>query len=485
MNSSKKQMVFVILVYLTTIVPLSLCNIEMANECHVPEKIVSNQVQVTCDNRCISSRVPVNNGSVRSSTITRKREYSLLTSVNTTLKWRISNLVTHRDIHSVNVDMTNCNLTTKLVLNAIKDIDFNWNGKLHLNGANEITSYLLDGFEQIVDLQINNMPSRSFFNETVFMNLNRLVELKLINNSIIKLSENIFQSQTELITLDMTDNNLHLLPETVFNNTKKLQLLYLGGNNLLTIPSTLLHNVIELRGLTLDRNLLKEIDSDVFQKLTALQTLDLSSNRLDTIHSAALDDLINLEFLDLSNNILESLPNGIFDKTKKIRYLLLRANRLQSIQINFMRFMGELEALALSSNRLSSLNMTADRLISFENSSDRQSEPSTYNVESIFMKLSNKTKLILSGNPWECDCDGAFINFIKTLSHRVDYDEITCADDVMIGDKINDCANRLSTKTKIFILIRLIIVFVIIAVIIAIWWKIRTTKKKIDNFSQL
>lgn len=487
MNSSKKPSVFVMLVWcLTTFVSLALCNIEMANECAIPEKILTNQVQVNCANRCISSRVPGNGGAINFSNITPELEYALLTSENATLKWRLSNRVTHApDIHSVNVDMTNCNLTTQLVLNAIKDIDFQWNGKLHLNGANEITSYLLDGFEQIVDLQINNMPSTSFFNETVFANLNRLLELKLINSSISQLSDYMFQSQTELITLDMTDNDLVLLPETVFDNTKSLQFLYLGGNSLLTIPSTLLHNVIELRGLSLARNQLEEIDSVVFKKMTALQTLDLSNNRLDTIHSGALDELINLEFLDLSNNVLESLPNGIFANTKKMRYLLLRANRLQSIQLNFIGSLGELEILALSSNRLSSLNMTADRLISFGNTSDRQSEPSTYNVKSISTQLSVKTKFILNGNPWECDCDGAFINFIETLSHRVDYDRITCADDVMIGDKIDACANRLSTKTTILHLIRLIIVFVIIAVIIAIWWKIRTTKKKIDNFSQL
>lgn len=479
-----KTDVFIVLVCIAIFSPLTLCQFDQT-ECEVPEHFDFNKVQVICANRCISSSL--SDLDVRFLKIPRDIEYLLLRSKNTPPKWRIPTPKQPQFRKSrypsswpmlVDVEMTKCNLDTRLVLNSIKNIDFVWNGMLHLNGPNDILSYLLDGFEQIVDLEINNVQPNSFFNQSVFIHLNRLVELKLINNSINKLSENIFQNQTELIDLDMTNNNLTSLPETIFNNTNKLRYLILSGNQLVTIPSKLLHNVPKLIGLTINRNQLKKIEPNAFKNLTALQNLDLSNNQLDAIHLGTLDDLIDLRFLDLSINRLESLPIGIFDNTVQIRYLLLHGNRIQSIQIDFMRFMGELETLDLSSNLLSSVNITADGLISFGTSSDSRAYGSNYTAKLIYSNVS-WAELKLRGNPWECECDGAFINFIKMFSYRVDYNNITCFDDMTISEKIDDCTNGYSIGTIILISI---FGLIIICVIIAMCWKLRTIMKKVDNF---
>lgn len=158
--------------------------------------------------------------------------------------------------------------------------------------------------------------------------------------------------------------------------------------------------------LDLSKNRIELIEEGAFSGLHSLKSLDLSQNELTDISSRNWPYLAELENLDLSSNRFGSIYAGFFEGLASLRMLNLERNEdLERVELNAFAGLQKLDTLKLRNcPHLSFIDEYA-----FEHPNQlRQVHLSNNALSKISSNLLNWrqiTKLELSGNPWNCDCE--------------------------------------------------------------------------------
>ena len=214
--------------------------------------------------------------------------------------------------------------------------------------------------------------------ESVFQNLNALIELDLSDNKLvdvpnaievkleclktliltrnsigIQLQQQYFQGYNELETLNLNGNNIRMLNPSTFTYLPNLKTLLLPSNQIKNIYQDAFAGLKKLEVLDLQQNNIVTFDIDMFDKLPALQDLDLSNNNyITTQHENDFSDLFkslrNLTRLQMREINLKQLPEYAFYNLKKLSLLSLSGNVISKLQSNLFRDQQNLKTLNMA-----------------------------------------------------------------------------------------------------------------------------------------
>uniref|UniRef100_A0A8C6ZN65 LRRCT domain-containing protein n=1 Tax=Nothoprocta perdicaria TaxID=30464 RepID=A0A8C6ZN65_NOTPE len=150
--------------------------------------------------------------------------------------------------------------------------------------------------------------------------------------------------------------------------------------------------------------------------------LDLSNSGLHAMPSLALRSLWKLQVLLLCGNDIAEVERGAFQSLERLQKLDISGNMITVLGSSFSAGLSSLLELSLSHNRIQ-----AARFRSFQNFE---------NLFKTFLTLQTAgTHILLSDNPWFCDCDLQRV-FSKLHSVRrlvLDrYENITCTEPAVL-----------------------------------------------------
>ena len=141
----------------------------------------------------------------------------------------------------------------------------------------------------------------------IFQGLNKLVSLDFHDNEISIIPEGIFQSLVSLTHLTIGNNKLTFLDQNgnqqgpnVFLGLNQLEGLFLLNNQIIVIPNGLFQNLFSLRILNLESNLIQVLDpnGNSFKGLKNLVQLVLKDNPIGSIQQGMLQELLSLKYLN-------------------------------------------------------------------------------------------------------------------------------------------------------------------------------------------
>ena len=157
----------------------------------------------------------------------------------------------------------------------------------------------------------------------------------------------------------------------------------LSKNMLESVPAYKLTTYSSIVSLNISWNRLLALRHDFSKNLPNLEVLDLSHNQISSIHSGSFSQAVRLTKIDLSSNMLKSISEEFFIDLLALRYLNLASNQIAKIDPFSFTRQANLELLSVADNQLRSISPQLSYL--------------------------QRGKLVLSGNPWVCDCD--LLNF--------------------------------------------------------------------------
>lgn len=205
-----------------------------------------------------------------------------------------------------------------------------------------------------------------------------LNKLQLYHTNLANISSDLLVSVSNLDTLDLTGNKLVKLPTNVFSH-RSLRNLVMKNNRLEEANPSWFSDNSSILYLDLSGNHLTSISAPLLRKLPLLQILDLESNNLHELQADVFSSLHYLETLNLAGNKLITLNPQLFTHNLKLKYLYLQENQLQDLPANLLHGLQHLELLLLNQNQLRQL------------------------PNGLLDGLNSSLRIILSGNPWECD----------------------------------------------------------------------------------
>lgn len=193
------------------------------------------------------------------------------------------------------------------------------------------------------------------------------------NNHIEEINETTFRNSTELMTLDLSNNNIHSIQKKSFINTEKLRVLDLSNNQIQDVKFTMYLKNLEY--LNLASNHVKGFHNMILPNAV---TLDVSYNKIYEIVVDFNNNIPKLEKLILSHNLIEILTKI---KSRTIKYLDLSYCQILSVGIYAFSDIRDLTELNLIGNKLVNLDYK------------------------IFYFNANLKSVMLSHNPWSCECE--------------------------------------------------------------------------------
>ncbi|GFR70657.1 leucine-rich repeat-containing protein [Elysia marginata] len=252
-----------------------------------------------------------------------------------------------------------------------------------------------------LDLSANSLKG---IPEGTFTNLSALTYLKLDGTPVRKLYARSFYGLSSLRELSMRDCTITQLDGEMFAFLPHLVTLNLGHNRLQTLPPAMalsghqfLHSVYfdhneitdlkanSFKGLNLHRvdlsfNRIRDLGPETFADAT-LTHVDLSHNLLLTVSPASFTPIsLQLSTLSLAGNPLRILPASVFSSLRALTLLNLTACQLSSLPNDVVADLVSLKKLDLSHNNIHFLS------------------------EGTLNLLDKLEVLMLSENPWVCDC---------------------------------------------------------------------------------
>eukprot|EP00062_Callorhinchus_milii_P007761 gi/632949899/ref/XP_007890414.1/ PREDICTED: leucine-rich repeat-containing protein 70 [Callorhinchus milii] len=183
-----------------------------------------------------------------------------------------------------------------------------------------------------------------------------------------------------LHTLHLANNRISWISNSSFGRLTRLQFLYLQGNLLTRIPSHTFGGLKHVKRLALSKNPIDQVHPFAFIGLENLEFLYLDNAKITTLAQNGFASLTNLKHLALNNNHIIHINSGSF-KLLRLGYLQLSHNNITSIDSDaFVEMAATLKILHLANNHLSSLRAE------------------------VLRPLASLAHLLVSGNPWECNC---------------------------------------------------------------------------------
>ena len=255
-----------------------------------------------------------------------------------------------------------------------------------------------------LDLSHNQL---STLTTTTLQGLTHLQTLDLSHNAITALPAGAFTDLISLETLKISQNPLRVLQSSNFQGLLSLTMLYLNDDEMSRIPSGLLTGIPRLESLDLNNNHIISIEDGAFSHLSSLKFLKLYDNPLQALTSATFIGLRSLGFLDLHNTGLVRVEPATFTPMSQLTNLHMDGGNLTYISPGSLQGLQQLRVLTLHDNQLSSLE------------------------EGLLSGQDRINHLDLSGNPWHCDCQLAWIH-PWMLARRQDFilyhsDTTSCA----------------------------------------------------------
>ena len=221
-----------------------------------------------------------------------------------------------------------------------------------------------------------------------FKNMGKLQVLDLTSNMLTVVRAADFNGLRRLTDLGLSKNSLSNLPDDVFSNTPALEKLKLNGNDLLGLDAKAFDSISgTLKELHMEDIGTKEMPTDILSSLNELTVLELNDNKISIIPEGVWDNLGKLKRLDMNNCDLRtgSITTSTFRNLHNLEFLNLGFNTIDQIPNGaFDPFKDSLKTLYIEHNILKSLNA---RLLNWDK-----------------MEILN-----ISGNPWECNCDIAWM----------------------------------------------------------------------------
>lgn len=254
----------------------------------------------------------------------------------------------------------------------------------------------------------------------------------LADNAISEVKNASWRGLQSLQILDLNDNKIGNLSGSFSVGLDSLTHLYLAHNLLHIVMRYSLQHLHSLELLDLRGNLISKLESGALRSLTQLRRLQLQNNQLRSLRNDDFSVLQRLEFLDLSGNQIQDLPYGVFTPLYSLAFLNLQHNNLRHLRFQ----------------TLSGLP-------------------------------SPGTLLLLSFNPWECDCDLQRVFGKLGSLHKIilqDGDNLYCsAPSALRGRPLTSLDTRLCVAETVTVLV--ITLTVLVTVIGAIVTADRSRKK--------
>ncbi|XP_069780592.1 leucine-rich repeat-containing protein 70-like [Narcine bancroftii] len=298
-------------------------------------------------------------------------------------------------------------------------------------GRNNISSIIskdLEGLKRLSSLCLDNNVLISI-QPQAFVSLINLYYLRLNNNQIKHFSLGIFEGLSKLRYLHLQQNQIISIPRGLFSDLSALQYLQLEGNFLSLLNNEMFTGLISLHTLHLANNRISQISNSSFKQLTRLELLNLQNNNLAWIPSNTFVQLKVLKRLILSNNPIEFIQPLSFSGLENLKYLYLCNAKIKAIPKDGFAALNNLRHLALNNNSITHVNSNAFKVLhlrhlqldhnnisfiesdAFEGMARTLKELHLANnhLESLFpavlMSLDSLVRLMVNGNPWECNCN--------------------------------------------------------------------------------
>uniref|UniRef100_UPI0037E981A9 reticulon-4 receptor-like 2 n=1 Tax=Semicossyphus pulcher TaxID=241346 RepID=UPI0037E981A9 len=248
--------------------------------------------------------------------------------------------------------------------------------------------------------------------------------------------------------LDFNGNRLTEVRSRSFVGLWSLKILLMSNNSIQTVQPQSLSSLRFLERLDLSFNRLHWLPQDFSQSLSLLQQLQLDHNLLQHLDSYSLADFENLRKLDLSYNNIRVMDVRAFSSLSRLSLLNLEGNRLNVLKDGLLSRQQSLERLLLGHNNISGIETEALaplRSLTLLGLQGNQLERIRFKT---FMKLqTTTTHLLLSSNPWICDCElqRVFSKIQHVRRLRVyDYQDIVChAPPVQAGSSLSSLDSQL------------------------------------------
>ncbi|CAJ1080086.1 reticulon-4 receptor-like 2 [Xyrichtys novacula] len=268
--------------------------------------------------------------------------------------------------------------------------------------------------------------------------------LDLVGNRLTEVRSRSFVGLWSLRILLMSNNSIQTLQPQAFSSLHFLERLDLSFNRLRWLPQDFSQTLSSLQQLRLDHNLLLHLDSASLADFESLRKLDLSSNRIRVIDVRAFSSLSLLSHLNLERNRLNVLRDGLLSRQQSLERLLLGHNNISVIETEALAPLRSLTLLGLQGNQLERVRFKT------------------------FLKLqTTTTHLLLSSNPWICDCElqRVFSKIQHVRRLRVyDYGDIVChAPPLQAGSSLASLDSQLCVAETASVLV--ITITVLLAVI--------------------
>ncbi|XP_035450412.2 leucine-rich repeat neuronal protein 3-like [Spodoptera frugiperda] len=317
-------------------------------------------------------------------------------------------------------------------------------------------NYTLPDLAHSLDLSFINI---STVHSSPLLTSNVLVELILNDNVITHIDVDSFQLP-ELKRLDLSNNLLEFIDKDTFKGVKKLEYLNLANNRFTTFTKLMFHRLSNLNEIILDNNNLGPVlrNSNLFDRsgfgLTdKIKSLSISGINLNQVPDNFFVDAydmrqliisnnnisqmfeipMTLEYLDLSDNPITAIFSEDFANLVALKVLKLNNLQIQTVSESTFEYLPALKTLELERNRnltsFSKLAFGREPLVDADNFALERLSLKGSRVskldEDLLTPFGVLTELDLQGNPWNCDCQIAWVKQLQIPEELNDH--LRCA----------------------------------------------------------
>ncbi|XP_023230823.1 chaoptin-like [Centruroides sculpturatus] len=254
------------------------------------------------------------------------------------------------------------------------------------------------------------------------LNLPKLLNLNLSYNQISFLDSGKFSNLSTLHVLDLSYNNFSLPshPNSTWQNLPFLKNLYLSGNPILNLTNDSFFGLNQLEELCIQDLPLQHIQIGVFKLLRSLQKLEMNTYSENELYDLGkiISNNQGLRHLKLHVQENDFEYKKKYNFPKSLKTITLQGEKLQSINDFFFESLEKRDLTIhiyntnlteLSSRFFYNLGKIMKLKIDVKNNKLKKIEDVRNNHHFKYIHQVKLLSLLLSGNPWNCDCNLAWI----------------------------------------------------------------------------